>query len=107
MAWLGDVQQARPEHCSAHKEWLSQLAKEHKGLSRTSGTRLCPSARERAPPKCGAYLRSLGLASQHCRKLFFPGLCPSGALCVHLWGQELSWGAQSLGWWQLMLLETL
>lgn len=43
---LGCIQQARPELLFVPKEMLSQVAKEQKGWSRTSGTYLSPPARE-------------------------------------------------------------
>lgn len=69
--WLGRVQRAGLEHWSVPKERLSQVAKEKKGWSRTSGTRLSPSARECAPAECGSTSQELGLSFSALQKTLF------------------------------------
>lgn len=72
--WLGCVQQAGLEHGSVPREWLSQVAQEQKGWSRTSGTHLSPSARECAQTKCGSTSQELGLSFSALQKTLFSWL---------------------------------
>lgn len=92
--WLSYVQQAGPEHGSVLKECLSQVAKEQKGWSRTSGTCLSPSAREYAPTRCGNTSQELGLSFSALQKTLFSWLL--SAWCLSL-GAGAELGCSVLG----------